>query len=178
MSNPNQFWIRIVLVFVGIIAIVLVGRMIMLPDSWGEYGYYRGAYIDQEAHKSISYGTNKSCQECHSNVYDLAQHSKHKRLSCEICHAPITDHIKDGQKIATMPTKQGKEQVELCLRCHKKIVGRSPKIKTIISAKDHLEEKGVKLDHSCNQCHTVHAPFENINEVKKLRSLKEALNEN
>lgn len=178
MSKPNQFWIRVVLVFFAIIGIVLVGRIMMLPDSWGEYGYYRGAYIDQEAHKDMKYGTNQSCIVCHGEVNELASHSKHKQLSCEVCHSAVSEHIKGGKKFAIMPSKRGKEQISLCLKCHQQTIGRSEKIPTIISAKQHLEEQNVKLTHTCDQCHTVHAPLENINHVKKMRSLKEALNEN
>lgn len=178
MDGPNQFWIRVVLVFFGIIGIVLLGRVIMLPDSWGEYGYYRGAYIDQEAHKAMKYGTNQSCNECHSEVNELAAHSKHKRLSCEICHSSVSEHAKDGKKIANMPIVTGEEQISLCLKCHQQSIGRPDNFPVIISVEQHLEEQNVQLTHTCDQCHTVHAPLENINHVKKQRSLKEALYEN
>jgi hypothetical protein len=178
MEKPNQFWMRIVLVLFGIIGIVLLGRAIMLPDSWGQYGYYRGAYVDQEANKVMSYGTNNSCNECHSEVNELASHSKHKRLSCEICHSAVTDHVKDGQKFADMKTAKGEEMISLCLKCHQQTVGRTGKIPTIVSAKQHLTEQNVKLTHTCDQCHTVHAPLENMNHVKNMRTLKETVNEN
>ena len=44
----------------------------------------------------------------------------------------------------------------------------------------HLEDLDVKLTHTCDQCHTVHAPLENINFVnalKKARALKEEMSE-
>ena len=99
----------------------------MLPDSWGQFGYYRGAYVDQEAHKQMKYGTNQSCIECHSEVNELKSHSSHQRLSCEMCHAPVSEHIKEGKKFADMPTRQGEPQIELCLSCHQKTVGRPEK---------------------------------------------------
>jgi len=174
VDSPNQFWMRLVLVFVGIIAMVIVGRELMLPESWGEYGYYRGDMIDEEAHRDIKYGTNESCAECHSNVSSLKAHSNHATLSCEICHAPVSVHAKDNKKFADMPIKKGEDQVQLCLKCHQKTVGR-PDNFPMIDRYEHLDERGVKATHTCDQCHTVHAPLENINHVKQQRDLKEAL---
>lgn len=176
MNGKNQFWLRVILVFFAIIGIVLLGRVIMLPDSWGEYGYYRGDFIDQEAHKDMKYGTNESCRKCHGEVYELKEHSSHNRLSCEVCHAPVVEHVKEGKKFANMPTKKGEYQISLCLKCHQKTIGRPEKF-PMIDQKTHLSEQNVKSTHTCDQCHTVHAPLENMKHVKKMRSLKEALNE-
>ena len=172
-----MFYLRLVLVFLGIIALVLIGRAIMVPESWGEYGYYRGDYIAQEASRDLVYGTNISCQNCHEEIYDLKFAGTHKRLSCEICHGPVTAHVKGGKKIADMPIDKGDKQISLCLTCHKKVVGRPEKF-PMIEHIEHLEELDVKLTHTCDQCHTVHDPLENMNIIKKmhkLRTLKEEL---
>jgi len=163
-----MFYLRLILVFVGIIALVLIGRAILVPDSWGEYGYYRGGYIAEEASRDLVYGTNASCIECHEEVNELKAHGTHKRLSCEICHGPVVDHAKDGKKIGDMPVKKGKEQIGLCLTCHKKVVGRPAKF-PMIEYPGHLNDEDVRETHTCDQCHTVHAPLENINYVKKMR---------
>ena len=177
MNSPHSFMKRVLLVFVAIISLVVIGKILITPDSWGEYGYFRGDYIDEEAQKTMKYGTNISCVECHEEVYELKHKSSHKRLSCEICHSAVSDHVRDNKKFADMPTKQGDPQVEMCLNCHKKIEGRPEKF-PMIDHKNHLDKHNVKSTHSCDQCHTVHAPLENINYVKRLRSMKEALNEN
>lgn len=176
MEKPNQFWIRIIVVFVSIIVLVMAGRMIMLPESWGKYGYYRGAYINQEASKPLVHGENSSCTDCHIEIIELKSHSSHKRLSCESCHGPVSTHAKDGKKIADMPTRKNEAQIDLCLNCHQKTVGRPEKF-PMIDHYEHLSEQNVKKTHTCDQCHTVHAPLENINHVKKLRTLREALDE-
>lgn len=177
MSNPYSFLTRLIIVFIGIIVLVLVGKQLMTPDSWGEHGYYRGDYINEEANKALVHGTNQSCKSCHEEVYDLKLDSTHKRLSCEACHAPVREHIKDGKKFADMPVRKGETQVSLCLKCHQSVVGRPEKFPMIEHPK-HLEDQKVKTTHTCDQCHTVHAPLENINHVKKMReSLKEALDE-
>jgi len=177
MSGPYSFLVRVLLVFVGIIALVVIGKQIMTPDSWGEYGYYRGDYIKEEASRALVHGTNESCKSCHEEVYELKDHSTHKRLSCEACHAPVAEHAKDGNKFADMPVRRGEAQVSLCLKCHQKIVGRPVKF-PMIEHPQHLEAQNVKTTHTCDQCHTVHAPLENIKHVKDMRSsLKEAVDE-
>jgi hypothetical protein len=179
MSGPNQFWVRLVMVFFAIVIIVLIARAIMLPETWGEEGYYRAASIDEEAHKALIFGTNASCKECHSEIYELKVDSKHQKLSCEICHAPVGEHAQYGEKFAPMPTKTGRDQIDLCMSCHQKTVGRPAAFPTI-DAIGHLEDQKVKTTHTCDQCHTVHAPLENMNHVKRLRerTLKEAIDEN
>jgi len=176
-----MFYLRLLLVFLGIIALVLIGRVIFVPDSWGEYGYYRGGYIEQEASLELVYGTNESCKNCHEEVYDLKLESTHKRLSCEICHGPVNAHAKDGKKIAVMPVRKNEKQIELCLTCHTKVVGRPQKF-PMIEYPEHLVDLDVKTTHTCDQCHTVHAPLENMNfikAIKKNRTLKKELtNEN
>jgi len=175
MGDPYLFLKRVILVFVVIIALVIIGKQIMTPYSWGKYGYYRGDYINEEASRDLVYGTNESCKSCHEEVYDLKSRSSHKRLLCEACHAPVKEHIKDGKKFAEMPVKKGETQISLCLKCHQAVVGR-PKKFPMIEFPKHLEEQNVKITHTCDQCHTVHAPLENINHIKKMReSLKEVL---
>lgn len=176
MKGPYSFLFRLLMVFFGIIVVVIIGKQIMTPDTWGQYGHYRGAYIDEEASLEMSYGTNLSCKSCHEEVYDLKYDSSHKRLSCEICHGPIDEHVKDGKKFADMPVRIDDAQVDLCLKCHTKVVGRPEKF-AMIEYPDHLHDQKVKETHTCDQCHTVHAPLENMKKVKKLRTLRESLNE-
>jgi nitrate/TMAO reductase-like tetraheme cytochrome c subunit len=175
-DNSKVFAIRLLLVLVGIIALVVIGRKIMLPKSWGEYGYYRGDYINEEANRNMKYGTNDTCKSCHEEVYQLKAHSVHKNLSCEMCHAPIVEHVKEGKKIAKMPSVQNKEQIALCLSCHQEGIGR-PKNFPLIDHQKHLRDQKVKPTHSCDQCHTVHDPMENITHARKITTLKEVVDE-
>lgn len=167
-EKPNAFWQRAVLVFVAIIGLILLGRSVFVPDSWGELGYYRADAIKDELAKPLVHGQNESCRECHAEVYDMKQASAHARLACESCHAPVSGHVNEaGEKIADMPRKLGEPQVELCLSCHQKTMGRPEKF-PMIDHIQHLEEQKVRTDHSCDQCHTVHAPLENIKKSKGL----------
>ncbi|MDD3324079.1 MAG: multiheme c-type cytochrome [Sulfurospirillaceae bacterium] len=168
-----MFYLRLALVFVGIIGLVLVGRAFMVPDSWGKYGYYRGNYINEEASRILTNGTNESCKECHIEVYEMAAEDKHEKLSCEACHGPVAKHAADGKKIGDMPVTKSENQKALCLKCHQQVVGRPDKIKMIELPK-HLEDQKVKLTHTCDQCHVVHAPYQNMKMVKQLREEMDA----
>ncbi len=172
MDSPTDFTKRLLLVFAGIIALVVIGRMIILPDSWGEYGYYRGDYVDEEASRAMVYGTNDSCRNCHEEVYDMKRAGVHKRLSCEICHAPVSEHVLNDKKFADMPVKKGEPQRELCLTCHQSAQGR-PETFAMIQFPKHLEDQKVKTTHECNRCHTVHAPLESMKYIEVLRKRRE-----
>lgn len=172
MESPYDFTKRLVLIFVGIIAVVVIARMALLPESWGQYGYYRGDYIGEEAARPLVHGTNDSCKSCHETVYEMKHAGVHQRLSCESCHAPVTEHARDGEKFADMPVRRGVAQTALCLKCHQRVVGRPEKF-PMIDAAAHLEEQNVRPTHDCNRCHTVHAPLEAMKHVRALRSLKE-----
>ncbi len=165
-ENPNAFWLRALGVLGLIIVLWFIGRAIMVPGSWGEIGYYRADAIKDELAKPLVHGQNESCKSCHAEVYDLKQKSEHTRLACESCHAPVSTHIQDGKKIGDMPHKAGDAQIALCLSCHQKVVGRPEKFPMIDHIK-HLEEQGVKTTHTCDQCHIVHAPLDNIKKAKK-----------
>ena len=172
MDSPYSFAKRLSLILLLIIIIVLVTRFIVLPDSWGEHGYYRANYINEEANKSLIYGTNDSCKSCHEEIYDMKKQSTHERLSCEVCHAPVSEHVKNGQKFKDMLVSKHENQTELCLKCHQNVQGRPEKFPMIDFPK-HLEEQNVKTTHDCNQCHTVHDPLESMNYIRKLRTLRE-----
>jgi len=172
----NSHIAKSLLIVFGIIGTVLIGKHFFTPDSWGKYGHYRADYIDEEASRPIKYGQNDSCKKCHEEVNELKDEGHHKRLSCEICHSPLSEHIKDGKKIGDMRVAKGDELDAMCLRCHQAgVVGRPANFPTV-DKKEHLKDKKVRADHHCNQCHTVHKPMENINEAKRMsRNLLEVL---
>ena len=174
MSSPYSFSIRLILIFVGVIVLVVVARILILPESWGEYGYYRGDSINEEASHPLVHGTNDSCKACHEELYGMKKAGAHQRLSCEACHAPVTEHVYDGKKFADMPVRKGMTQTTLCLKCHQSVLGRPEKF-PMIAYPAHMEEQEVKLTHDCNRCHTVHAPLESMKYVKRLRSLREGV---
>jgi len=168
-SKAYSHVFRIILILVVTAVVGVLIRNLVLPDSFGEYGHYRGNAIKDEINRPIRNGTNASCLSCHPYIREMHLRGVHNTVSCEFCHGPVADHIKDGKVIAQLPKKVGADIKKLCLRCHNQIIRARPKesIK-MITMPQHLQEKHVRIDHNCNQCHNVHAPLMWVNEAKAI----------
>lgn len=173
-STYNAHVKRLVLFFVIAAVLGLVVKMIATPRSFGKYGHYRGDAIMDERNREIRHMTNDSCLACHPYIKEMHLGGIHKTVSCEFCHGPYADHVKDGKKIAALPIKHGEEIKSLCLRCHNRIIRARPKesIK-MISMPQHLEEKHVRTDHVCDQCHNVHAPMMYVKAAREIIGLQQ-----
>ncbi len=173
-SKYNSHLIRL------IIALVVVGvggffaKAALSPDSMGQYGHYRGADIEDQKSVPIRMATNESCFQCHKPIRKIHKKGVHKTVSCEVCHGPYGNHVKDGRKIGELPIKRGQEINQLCLRCHNKIIQARPResIK-MVGIPEHLEQKQVKLTHTCNQCHMVHDPLMWIKQARAMMGFTE-----
>ena len=168
-SKSYSHIIRIILILIAVVGVGVVVRAMVMPKSFGEFGHYRGDAVEDEINRPIRNGTNASCLVCHPYIRKMHMEGVHKTVSCEFCHGPMADHVKDGKVIAHLPKKEGKEIKTLCMRCHNQIIRARPKesIK-MISMPRHLEEKHVRTDHNCNQCHNVHAPLMWVNQAKAI----------
>jgi len=174
-SSHNSHVKRIALGLILFAVLGYLGKRLLTPVSFGKYGHYRADAIEDEATVEIRHWTNASCLSCHPFEAKIHLSGNHKTISCEFCHGPYADHIRDGKKVAALPVKQGEEIKVLCLRCHNKAVHARPKdiIKTVVMP-DHLKTQNVKLTHICNQCHHQHAPLRYINRAKKMVGMQEA----
>jgi len=171
-SYSHVFRIVLILIVVGVVGVAV--RAMVLPKTFGEYGHYSGSAIEDEMNRPIRNGTNASCLVCHPYIREMHMEGVHKTVSCEFCHGPVADHVKDGKVIGNLPKKQGDEIKTLCLRCHNQIIRARPEesIK-MISMPQHLEQKHVRIDHNCNQCHNVHAPLMWVNQAKAIVGAEE-----
>lgn len=168
-SKSYSHVFKIILILIAVLGLGIAVRAMVMPKTFGEFGHYRGSAIEDEMNRPLRNGTNASCLVCHPYIRQMHLEGVHKTVSCEFCHGPIADHVKDGKVIADLPMKQGEEIKKLCLRCHNQIIRARPKesIK-MISMPQHLEEKHVRIDHNCNQCHNVHAPLMWVNQAKAI----------
>jgi len=147
---------------------------LLVPESFGMYGSYRGDAIQEEAVKPIRHGTNTSCYSCHGYEAKIHSTGLHKTISCEFCHGPYADHVAGNKKIGSLPVKNGEEITTLCLRCHNtEIKARSEQVIKTVAMPDHLKSQHVKTSHTCNQCHHVHAPLKYIIRAKEITGLTE-----
>ncbi len=171
----SKYLMRVVLILLIVIVAGGFFKVLFTPPDFGNHGslfykFYRLGAIDDELKRPIKHFTNSSCLSCHPNEYSMQIISVHKTVSCEFCHGTGASHINEkGKYIGKAIVAKGKELINQCLRCHNgKIAARKMRkvVKTIIYP-DHLKEMKVKLTHTCDQCHVVHAPMKNIKRVRK-----------
>ena len=176
MDLSYRLRLLIVLLSIGVLAGGgLFFKKLLIPDSFGVYGPYRADAITEAALVPIRHGTNKSCFKCHPYEAKIHKKGRHQTISCEFCHGTYADHVADGKKIGTLPVKKEKEITTLCLRCHNtEIKARKEEVIKTIAMPNHLKDQTVKITHTCNQCHHVHAPLKYIIRAKQITGLMEA----
>lgn len=139
--------VRLGAVFISVAIVSFVGRSLLVPRSFGEYGHFRGAAIAEIAARPISYAGHELCEACHPEVLALKSAGRHKGVSCEACHGPQQRHTEDP---ATMiPPKL--DTAILCVKCHEANPAKPVTFPQVAST-----------DHSaglaCNVCHQPHSP--------------------
>ncbi|MGZ5445968.1 MAG: hypothetical protein ACXW31_13550 [Thermoanaerobaculia bacterium] len=147
LFKDKEHLVRMAGIFaLGIIAF-LVLQLLLVPDTFGLYGHYRAAAIDDEMRKPITYAGRASCARCHAAVVDVQKAGKHATLGCEGCHGPLLKHV--GAPSREKPLKLSTTKV--CPVCHEANIARPKGHKQVNSA----EHSG---GEPCDTCHSVHAP--------------------
>lgn len=173
-----SYKMRLVVTAVGILVFAgagLVVKQFLIPDSFGRYGHFRADAIDEAAALPVRHGTNQSCFKCHPYEAGIHKAGLHRTISCEFCHGTYGDHVAGNRKIGTLPVKKDQDITYLCLRCHNtEIKARAEAVIKTVAMPAHLADQKVKVTHTCNQCHHVHAPLKYINRAKQITGLAEA----
>ena len=129
------------------IAAFLVLRSFAVPKDYGRYGPFRAGALDDNAAQPVAFGGQAVCEECHGDVIESRQGSRHAGISCEICHGPAAAHAEDPS--SSQPVRP--DGRELCLNCHSVNVAR-PEAFPQIDPAAHGDE-GL-----CTACHPHHHP--------------------
>lgn len=137
------------LLTIAIIGFLLV-RSLVVPDSFGQYGWYRGDSVIENKNFPIEYAISASCGEenCHKTIYPIWTNSKHKTVNCETCHGPSEKHVNN---VRIMP-EPANDTNDFCGFCHFKRVARPKKFPQIDP-----ETHGENL--RCIYCHNPHKPW-------------------
>ncbi len=143
---------RLIPLFVLFIAIFLVARHFLVPESFGKYGHYRANSIDEIGALPINYAGKSTCVECHDTEAEMLASDQHTGLSCEVCHGPNAKHA-DDYEFKDDLVKNGSR--EFCGRCHSINAARNPEVITQVDIKEHHPEK-----ENCIDCHNPHAVTE------------------
>lgn len=148
---PSQIK-RLILAFAIFIGLFLVARAFLYPKTFGEYGFYRGDSLKENAAKEMQYAGNALCIDCHEDVSISKGTDVHKDIRCETCHGAGLQHTlnPDSVKLNLPATR------EFCGICH----GMNAAKKTSTVAQVKLVEHNV--GHNCTECHNPHMPWEKM----------------
>jgi hypothetical protein len=141
---------RLALAFAVFISLFLLLRHFLVPDTFGEYGHYRGASLIDNAMPEIHYAGQNACFECHQDIEDLKAKDVHSGIHCETCHGPGQAHVVSGDAADILkPTGR-----EFCTRCHAINAARQNNAVFQIDPLKHNTGK------NCTECHNPHQPWE------------------
>jgi hypothetical protein len=144
---------RVLFVLLLAIVVIMVGRTLLIPKSYGLYGPYRFDNVAEQASvRAPLHGGAKACAECHDDKAKAHSGGAHKNVSCEICHGPLGRHVKDGDVVAKMSVDRS---FTLCARCHRKILGRPEKFPQVVLSQHVQSPLEGKV---CLECHDPHSP--------------------
>ena len=122
-------------------------RGYVIPRTFGQYGHYRAAAIDEIAQHPLHYAGHEACETCHTDQAAAKSAGKHAHVNCEACHGPQQKHADDPGSVT--PAKI--DTATLCVRCHAASAAR-PKNFPQVNAAEH--SSGLP----CETCHQPHSP--------------------
>ena len=143
------------LLLVAVIVTYVLGRGLLVPDSFGMYGHYRYRDVLEQRERAPVHGAPDSCKDCHGEVFDKRTAGKHATVPCEDCHAPLATHVAGGKHAAAMRIERS---FALCVRCHRTMISRPAVVRQVVP-EEHVEKRGERLAGKvCMECHDPHAP--------------------
>lgn len=160
MQHTKHLW-RAALLVIGFGLVFVLGSHFMVPATFGDEGFYRAASRAEYMAQPAVHGADRhACASCHEKQQATHDQGRHASVNCEVCHAPMATHVRDGQKFADMVKNPSRA---LCGRCHQKLAAR-PKAFPQIEPAAHLQALGAieagepVPDGSCALCHPAHDP--------------------
>lgn len=145
--KESEHLIRMALVLAGGAIAFLLIRHLIVPPSFGQFGHYRGAALDDVRARKISFAGKETCEMCHDEVAKTKSTGKHAGVACEACHGPTALHTEDPTTNHAMKPNPA----TLCVRCHEADSAKPKNFPQVIS-KDHAGGT------SCADCHKPHSP--------------------
>ncbi len=163
--SPRAHIYRLLLALVVLLVVFLGIRALAIPSSWDSERWYRQESLTDIQQLPIRFGGNGSCatSECHEPTeatrHDEKRgsldHGQHKGLACEVCHGPLVDHAKNGEK-----SQDAKITVanELCMSCHRQALGRPEQFAQFSTTQIYHKVLKVRERSLCRACHDPHDP--------------------
>ncbi|MBF0274538.1 MAG: hypothetical protein HQK84_04830 [Nitrospinae bacterium] len=155
MESPTSHVKRVFILLLIIIIAGVIVRSMLIPESFGKYGHYRGNALQEEAAREVTFSEQEKCSssECHEMNFLIKDKGKHKPVVCENCHGAFAFHPEEKRADPNKFTIN--RDRSLCLTCHRKEPAR-PKDFPMIVELEHYVEGGEKPP--CISCHDPHSP--------------------
>jgi hypothetical protein len=151
MPMPPQIK-RLIPLFIIFITLFLVVRSLLIPDSFGQYGHYRGdALLENEA-KEVVFADREDCVACHWDIQEILESDAHAHISCLTCHGPGQSHVEDPQ-IGNITRESSRE---FCGRCHDIHAARPAGVVVQVDVATH------NIEGVCIDCHNPHKVREGL----------------
>ena len=141
---------RLALAFAIFISIFLLVRHFLVPDTFGKYGPYRAAALNDYLPLEIHYSGQQACFKCHQDIEDKKAQDVHSDIHCETCHGPGQKHVVSSKAGDVLEPSDR----DFCGSCH---VINAGKLKSTINQID-LNKHNV--GKNCIECHNPHQPWE------------------
>lgn len=139
--------LRMVLLLGAGLIFFLIVRHAIVPKSFGQYGHYRAAALDDIRARPVSFAGRQTCEMCHTDIAETKSKGVHAGVGCESCHGPSAAHTEDPTGHPAVKP----DPAVLCVRCHEANPSK-PKTFPQVVSKDH--SNGM----SCGECHQPHSP--------------------
>jgi cytochrome c553 len=142
----------------------VAGKMYFPPTSFGVYGHYRAASVEDIAAPHPAYHSPDSYAAAYPKEYATWVGGIHKVVKCQICHTTVGKTLQLASFSPATPISNpaalpaAGDSRKLCVKCHEKIAGRPdfmPRIDVVSHARG----------QACIACHNPHSPlFSNAGE--------------
>jgi hypothetical protein len=140
---------RLAIAFAIFVSLFMLLRHLLTPDTFGEYGHYRGASLEENAKPEIHVSGQQACFACHQDIEDQKKEDVHSDIHCETCHGPGQKHVLSADK-ADILKPNGRD---FCGSCHKLNAAKKKDAINQVDLKKHNIEK------NCIECHNPHQPW-------------------
>ena len=172
-KNPSSVTHLFRLALVGVAAVLVFVLLLVTlsPPSWNydmSYWHRADALEDLQLQPMVYGGIeslsaskrNEACQDCHKDEIKMLKKLKHKKLSCESCHGPISDHAIDNRKIADAAIDK---TTNACLNCHDGQVNKPASFPVFRTLEKYIKHREFKAGNfppgtTCLKCHDAHDP--------------------
>ena len=141
---------RLIPLFAVFVGLFLLARYFLVPESFGEYGHYRGASLEENTQRDLHFAGKETCAMCHDDIATYLMEDRHAALSCEVCHGPGMDHANMPDEYMLLKPAER----EHCGKCHALHAAKNPDVILQVDLTEHFPET------ECITCHNPHKPWE------------------